>query len=92
MQINSIRDVAATVRGRRKEMGLSQARLAAHAGVSREWINAFETGKPTVEFGHVLRLLGPLHLRLDLVPEGASGTSPGQAVNLDSLLDDYRNR
>jgi HTH-type transcriptional regulator/antitoxin HipB len=92
MVINSMRDVAATVRGRRKDMGLSQAELAARAGVSREWINAFETGKPSVEFALVLRLLGPLGLRLDLAPEGEVESAAKRPVDLDSLLDDYRRR
>jgi HTH-type transcriptional regulator/antitoxin HipB len=91
MDINSIRDVAATARGRRQEMGLSQADLATRAGVSREWINAFETGKPTVDFSLVLRLLNALGLRLDLLPAGAPDHSTGN-VDLDSLLDDYKKR
>jgi y4mF family transcriptional regulator len=91
MDINSIRDVAATVRGRRQEMGLSQAGLATRAGVSREWINAFETGKPTVDFSLVLRLLDALGLRLDLLPAGPPDRS-SEHVDLDSLLDDYKKR
>ena len=45
--IHSIRDVAASMRGRRKEVGLSQAELARRAGVSRKWIYEVEAGKPT---------------------------------------------
>ncbi len=92
MEINSVRDVAASVRGRRKELGLSQAELAARAGVSREWLNAFETGKPTVEFSHVLRLLDALHLKLELNQAGTPDLPKGKTVDLDSLLDDYRSR
>ena len=47
MKINSMRDVAATVRGRRKDLGLSQADLAARVGVSRAWINFAKTGNPS---------------------------------------------
>jgi len=91
MQINSMRDLAATARGRRQDLGLSQVGLAAKAGVSREWINAFEGGKTTVEFGLVIRVLDALGLCLDIVEQGnVADTSPSRSVNLDTLLDEYR--
>jgi len=65
MKVNSMGDVAATVRGRRKDLGLSQADLATRMGVSRAWINAVEAGKPSVEFDLVLRLLDHLGLRME---------------------------
>jgi y4mF family transcriptional regulator len=92
MEINSTRDLAAAVRGRRKELGLSQAQLAARASVSREWINSFEAAKPTVEFGLVIRLLDPLGFRLDLVDRGRRRDIPTRSVDLDALLDEYRDR
>ncbi|MGO8722616.1 MAG: helix-turn-helix transcriptional regulator [Acidimicrobiales bacterium] len=91
MQINSMRDLAATVRGRRQDLGLSQVELAAKAGVSREWINAFEGGKTTVEFGLVIRVLDALGLCLDIVERGSGADArPSGSVNLDTLLDEYR--
>ena len=75
MHINSIQDLAAAVRGRRQELGLSQGQLAAHAAVSRDWINQIEAGKPTAEFGLVLRLLDALDLRLNLLPR-TKGSDP----------------
>lgn len=93
MQINTIRDVAATVRGRRQDLGLSQVELAARAGVSREWINAFEAGKPSVEFGLVIRLLDALGLSFDLIERSSGGdVSTTRSVDLDALLDGYRDR
>lgn len=93
MQINTIRDVAATVRGRRQDLGLSQVELAARAGVSREWINAFEAGKPSVEFGLVIRLLDALGLGFDLIERSSGGdVSTTRSVDLDALLDGYRDR
>ncbi|MGO9559473.1 MAG: helix-turn-helix domain-containing protein [Acidimicrobiales bacterium] len=90
MKINSISDVAASVRGRRRDLGLSQADLAARAGVSREWVNSFEAGKATVEFGLVIRLLDALDLGLDLVKrDAAAGTA---SVDLDALLEEQRDR
>jgi HTH-type transcriptional regulator/antitoxin HipB len=91
MQINSMRDLAATARGRRQDLGLSQVELAAKAGVSREWISAFEGGKTTVEFGLVIRVLDALSFGLDIVERGSGAdSSPSRSVDLDALLDEYR--
>lgn len=93
MKVNSMRDVAAAVRGRRKDLGVSQADLATRVGVSRAWINAVEAGKTSVEFDLLLRLLDHLDLRLDLVKPGSLGdVFKGRSVDLDSLLDEYRDQ
>ena len=93
MKINSMHDMASTIRGRRQDLGLSQARLAARAGVSREWVNSFEGGKPTVEFGLVIRLLDALDLVLDVAPRGPdAGASAREQVDLDAFLEEYGNR
>jgi transcriptional regulator with XRE-family HTH domain len=94
--INSIRDIAATARGRRLSLGLSQAELAARARVSRQWISEFEAGKPAAELRLVIQLLEALGLRLTL-DEGDGGVrrdrpSSIRTVDLDALLDDYRQR
>lgn len=93
MKVNSMRDVAAAVRGRRKDLSLSQANLAARAGVSRAWINAVEAGKPSVEFDLILRLLDHLGLRLDIAkPKNFGDVFKGRSVDLDSVLDEYSDR
>ena len=93
-EITSIRDVAAAVRGRRQHLGLSQAELATRARVSRQWINEFEAGKPTAELQLVIRLLDALGLRLRLDDRNAASDEPRpqvpRGVDLDALLDDYR--
>src|SRR3954451_13509271 len=61
-RIGSLHDLAAAVRGRRKELGLSQAELAARAHVSRAWVDAFESGKPAAELRLVLAIVGALAL------------------------------
>lgn len=88
--IRSIRDLSAAVRGRRKDLGLSQAELATRAGISRKWVYEFEAGKPAAEFGFILRVLDALGLALKL------GGSPGiradreDGVDLDALLEEHR--
>ena len=89
--INSARDLAAAVRGRRKDLHLSQADLASQVGVSRAWINQVEAGKSSIEFAKVLRLLDTLGLHLELVKPGKNvDLLKGRSVDLDSILDGYR--
>jgi len=66
MRVHSVADVAAAVRGRRLDNGLSQSELARRSGVSRKWVSEFEAGKTTAEFALVLRVLEELRLKIDL--------------------------
>ncbi|HEY7933333.1 MAG TPA: helix-turn-helix transcriptional regulator [Solirubrobacteraceae bacterium] len=66
MRIRSIRDLAAAIRGRRRELGLTQADLAMRAGVSRKWVYEFEAGKPAAELQLILRVMDALGLALDV--------------------------
>jgi HTH-type transcriptional regulator/antitoxin HipB len=87
MAIESIHDLASRVRGRRLELGLSQAQLADRAAVSREWVNSLERGKARVELILVLRLVAALGLRLTLAEPSADEDS---GVDLDALLEEHR--
>jgi HTH-type transcriptional regulator/antitoxin HipB len=79
------------MRGHRRDIGLSQSELARRAGVSRKWIYEFEAGKPTAEFGLLLRVLHELDLELDLRLAGATNASTDdEASDLDALLDQLR--
>jgi HTH-type transcriptional regulator/antitoxin HipB len=105
MRVHATADVAATVRGRRLDCGLSQSELARDSGVSRKWISEFESGKTTAEFGLVIRVLEALGLSLDLgedsgakVIRPTAGAVPARAamspptsgpVDLDVLLEEY---
>ena len=86
----------AAVLGRRRELGLSQAQLAERIGVSRKWVSEFERGKATAELGLVLRLLESLDLQVAITPtaqsdrETAGGRATSAPVDLDELLEEYR--
>jgi len=82
VRIVNARDLGLYIRDRRRDLKLTQAGLAAAAGVSRRWLLSVESGKPTAEIGLVLRTLHALGLMLDAQPESAS---PG-AIDLDELL------
>jgi y4mF family transcriptional regulator len=86
----STHDIASAVRGRRMELGVTQADLARRAGLSRKWVYDFESGKPSAELGRVLAVLDVLGLHLEV---GAAAETPAgdpAAVDLDQLLEEYR--
>lgn len=93
MTIRSIRDLAGVVRGRRSDLGISQADLAERAGVSRKWVYEFESGKPAAEVSLLLRVLDALGLTLEVAPSADDGAAGGtDVVDLDALLDEHRRR
>ena len=51
----------------RREQGITQAELAARAGVSAPWLSAVENGKPGAEIGLVFKVLGALGQSLTVV-------------------------
>ena len=53
-------------RDRRRDLGWTQAELASRIGVGREWMIGFEKGKPTAEWGIVMRALRELGFVVDL--------------------------
>ncbi|SDY73574.1 helix-turn-helix domain-containing protein [Herbiconiux ginsengi] len=69
----SARELGGYVRELRLERELTQAELAERAGVSREWLVAFENGKPSVDLARVLDVIGALGMTLDVVPDGRDG-------------------
>lgn len=90
-RITSFTDLAATVRGRRLELNLSQQALAERAGVSRSWIARFETGRSSSEVALLMRVLDALSLELSVAPRAstvppAGGSGAEDAVDLDAIL------
>jgi HTH-type transcriptional regulator / antitoxin HipB len=88
--IRSIHDLTAVIRGRRTDLGMTQAELAKRTGVSRKWIYEFEAGKPTAELGLLLRVLDALSLGIELTASDRMADAGETAVNLDAVIDEYR--
>lgn len=84
-RIDDARDLGLFVRSERARRGLTQTQLCAAARVSRRWLSDLEAGKPTAEFGLVLRVVQALGQMLLATPAllGPEG------VDLDDLLEDY---
>ncbi|HAM26044.1 MAG TPA: XRE family transcriptional regulator, partial [Microbacteriaceae bacterium] len=57
MNVYNARDLGAAARQKRETLGLTQQALANAAGVSREWLLSFESGKPGVSLSRVFNVL-----------------------------------
>ena len=93
--IDTVHDLAATARGRRRSLGITQGQLAAQMSVSRQSVSLFESGKRTPQLSFVLRLLDALDMRLRVDTEPADERQASAAhptIDLDRLLADYRTR
>lgn len=86
-RIQTMHDLASVARGRRIELGLTQAELAARSGVSRDWVNSFERGKRTVEISLVFRLFDALGVGVEATDAADLGDAGG-APGLDAVLDE----
>ncbi|TCC65494.1 helix-turn-helix domain-containing protein [Kribbella pittospori] len=64
MAIGQMDDLGAAVRAERRRRQLSQAALAAQAGVSREWLSRLENGAPRLEADKVISVLRILDFSL----------------------------
>ncbi|OYW77163.1 MAG: hypothetical protein B7Z26_10450 [Asticcacaulis sp. 32-58-5] len=54
--INSVESLGKCILNLRKELSLTQQQFADMAGVGRRFISELEAGKPTLEFGRVLKV------------------------------------
>ena len=89
MLIYTPRDLGASIRERRKALGLDQVELAKQIGASRRWLIQVENGKAGASFGLLLRTLNALGMQLDLKVSRAESTSSKEPVStpdLDAVL------
>lgn len=85
MIVRTARDLGSAVKDGRLRHGWTQAELAARIGASRQWIIAFERGKPTSEIGMALRAVAALGEVLDVVP----APSTEGLIDLDELINGF---
>ena len=91
MIVRAPRDLGLLVREARRSQRLTQAHLAAKAGVSRDWVSALERGNSGAEFGRVLRTVNALELRLDVSPGSTpSPRAKASAARLDDIVANAR--
>lgn len=79
--------LGAAVRARRLELGWSQAKLADHLRVQRQWVIRLEAGADGAEIGTVLKTLRALGLSIVIgnEPSGANKQA-APAANLDDVF------
>lgn len=97
MRIRTTGDLATVSRGRRLDLGWTQAEVARRVGVSRKWVSDFERGRTSADLSTVLRLLEILDLWLEAGTAAGAGppTPPSidhNTVDLDDVLDRYLHR
>ncbi|MGH3252194.1 MAG: helix-turn-helix domain-containing protein [Trebonia sp.] len=85
-------DLVSVARGRRIELGLTQAELATRSGVSRAWLNSFERGKRTAEIALIFRLFDTLGIGMEAMDAATTDDSLTGAPSLDILLEEYYKR
>lgn len=86
MLVVTSRDFGAVLRDARLRRGWTQQQLADRINTSRQWVIAFEHGKPSAEIGNVLRAVAALGIAVDIV-QAPDMSGP---VDLDDLLGDHR--
>ena len=69
MIIANAHQLGALLRQTRKDRGMTQAALAAAAGVSRQWVIAAEAGSPAAQLDLTLDVLRAAGLVVDVVPD-----------------------
>ncbi len=95
MRVGTVHRIQALVKGRRKDLGLSQATVAQNAQVSRKWLSEFERGVTTAaELPLVLRLLDALALDIEITvrgeaPRSGSNEPDTHDADLDAVLRNY---
>jgi HTH-type transcriptional regulator/antitoxin HipB len=81
------RTLAAELRHRREELGLTQAGVAGLAGVSREYVVRLESGKLRSELGSMMRVVRALGCELTLAVD-LRATDPGTPSPFDRPWED----
>lgn len=65
MRVYDARTFGEALRKRRKELGYTQAEVAAFSGCSAAFLSALENGKETAEIGRAMRVLNVLAIDLE---------------------------
>lgn len=78
--IGTVDDLGRTIERARLDQGLTQAQLAALAGVSRRWLGQVESGHPGAQIDKILFVLRALGLRLDVSPAPVIDNSALEAL------------
>lgn len=87
MEIRSVADVGSIVREERRSRGITQAELAADAGVGVKFLIRLEQGHPGIEVGRVFAVLEELGIALTADSDRPVVPSSESETLLDSVFD-----
>lgn len=86
MRVRNVIQIGGLVQQRRKDLDLTQAEVAARAGVSRDWIISIENGRrPSIDLDRLLRTLGALGLGVEIAPESNREPTAADRALLETL-------
>ena len=87
------RDVGALIKHRRKALGLDQAQLAKHVGVSRFWVNQTERGNPGAALVNILRTLSVLGVELNSAGDAPTiKAAPVMTTDINAIIERARKK
>ncbi len=66
MPIQDAKQLGEQIRGRRRELGLTQTEVADVANTNLRFVSELERGKPTARLENVMRVLATLGLELEV--------------------------
>ena len=72
--------LGAAVRGRRRELGLTQEQLALGSGLHQRWISNVETGRRNPSYTNLRRLAASMNLRTSELLARAEGLEDSECV------------
>ncbi|MBI5528663.1 MAG: helix-turn-helix transcriptional regulator [Deltaproteobacteria bacterium] len=78
MEITTAEQLGATVRGRRRQLKVTQKDLAMTSGTGLRFVVDLERGKPTCQIGKILQVLQALGLVVETRALGGVETGGGQ--------------
>lgn len=82
-------DISVLVKDQRQFLGLTQAELAAQAGVSLRWLAGLEAGSPGASIDKVMRTLAALDITLGVDVATADDGVASAGDLLDAVLRDH---
>jgi HTH-type transcriptional regulator/antitoxin HipB len=69
----TVEQIGSLIRSTRKELGVTQRKLALTSGTGLRFVVDLERGKETCEIGKALTILQTLGIKLTFVPPSAAG-------------------
>lgn len=86
-QVRNTTDFASAIRTLRQSKQMTQIALAKRAGVSNKWISDVESGRSSLRFTTVLKLLDALDVDLTLQPRAKPSLDLDNVLGLDTPRD-----